>query len=226
MKILNKALHILAVAASAAAIVFLFFSFVDVTAAGTQMSIPGSLMLFRSELANGTKMFVSSKLVFVMLLNLIALIYSALSFSEKYKKVPRFVAAGVSLGNAIYTLVYVCSYPTAFLDVRAISDMTALSYGIGVYMMFAALAVAAVASIAYLFLDDYITAKETGSATIAKKVIGFLKDYKSEVKKIVWPNFKTVIRNTLIVLVICLLVGAFIWLIDLGLGEVLSLIWG
>ncbi|MBE6809508.1 MAG: preprotein translocase subunit SecE [Ruminococcaceae bacterium] len=60
--------------------------------------------------------------------------------------------------------------------------------------------------------------------TIAKRVIGFLKDYKSEIKKIVWPGLNDVVKNTLIVLVMCLIIGAFIWLLDLGLGKLIELI--
>lgn len=225
MKLLNKVLHILAVAGSVAAIVFLFFSFADVTVAGKESSIAGSLMLFRSSLADGTKMFVSSKLVFVMLLNLIALIYSGLSFSGKFKST-RFVAAGFALANAIYTLVYVLKTPAAFLDLRAVKGMTAVAYGSGLYLMFAGICVAAVAGIAYLFLDDYIIAKETGSATIIKKVVTFLKDYKSEAKKIVWPDVKSVVKNTIIVLIICGIVGIFIWAVDFGLSKLLGLLWG
>lgn len=223
MKLLNKVLHILAVAGSVAAIVFLFFSFADVTnAAGTESSIAGSLMLFRSSLADGTKMATSSKLVFVMMLNLIALIYSALSFGKKFKST-RFIAAGFALANAIYTLVYVCKTPKAFLDLRTV-DAVSISYGTGLYLMFAAICLAAVAGIAYLFLDDYIIAKETGSATITKKVITFLKDYKSEIHKIVWPDVKTVVKNTIIVLIICGLVGIFVWLADFGLSKLLELL--
>lgn len=223
MKLLNKVLHVLAVAASVAVIVFLFFSFADVTVGGTDMSIPGSTMLFRSTY-NGLKMFTSSKVVFIMLLNLIAVVYSCISFKEKYKNT-RLVAAGFSLAGAIYTLVFIFRDPRTLLDLRAVSSATSIAYGIGAYLMFAALCLAAVASIAYLFLDDYIIAKETGAKTIIQKVVGFLKDYKSEIKKIVWPNLKSVVSNTIIVLIICLIVGLFVWLVDKGLGELLSLIW-
>ena len=222
MKLLNKAFHILAVAGSVAAIVFLFFSFADVTnAAGTQSSIAGSLMLFRSELSDGTKMFTSSKLVFVMLLNIIALICSGLSFGKKFKSY-RYIAAGFALANAIYTLVYICKVPAGFLDLRALGNAS-VEFGIGVYLMFAGIVVSAIAGIAYLFLDDYITAKETGSATIMKKVITFLKDYKSEAHKIVWPDVKTVVKNTVIVLIICAVIGIFNWAVDFGLSSLFEL---
>jgi preprotein translocase subunit SecE len=59
-----------------------------------------------------------------------------------------------------------------------------------------------------------------------QRVIGFLRDYKSEAKKIVWPGIKMVLKNTLIVIIMCLLVGALIWLLDFGLAKLLELITG
>ncbi|MBQ7105929.1 MAG: preprotein translocase subunit SecE [Clostridia bacterium] len=59
-----------------------------------------------------------------------------------------------------------------------------------------------------------------------KRVIRFLRDYKSEVKKIVWPSLKDVVKNTLIVLIICVIIGVFIWLADFGLAKLLDLILG
>ena len=61
--------------------------------------------------------------------------------------------------------------------------------------------------------------------TIMKRLIKFFRDYKSEVKKIVWPSFKDVVKNTVIVLIMCAVVGAFIWLLDFGLAKLLDVIW-
>ena len=89
-----------------------------------------------------------------------------------------------------------------------------------------ALLFAAVVGVAHLLLDDYIVVNSSKSAkyTIPKRLVRFVKDYKSEVKKIVWPNRKTVFKNTVIVLSICLILGAFIWLVDFGLAQLLDLI--
>ena len=48
-----------------------------------------------------------------------------------------------------------------------------------------------------------------------KKIAKFLRDCKGEIKKIVWPTPKQVLKNTLIVLVCVLVVGVFIWVFDL-----------
>ena len=62
-----------------------------------------------------------------------------------------------------------------------------------------------------------------------KKNGGFMKffrDLKGEFKKIVWPSKKQIINNTLVVIAAILVVGAFIWVIDLGLGWLIKLFLG
>ncbi len=58
----------------------------------------------------------------------------------------------------------------------------------------------------------------------ATKVVGFFKGIITEIKKVTWPTKKQVISNTLSVLAFCLVVGAIIWLADLGLGSLMGLI--
>ncbi|CZT58015.1 preprotein translocase subunit SecE [Solibaculum mannosilyticum] len=59
--------------------------------------------------------------------------------------------------------------------------------------------------------------KKMGSG-IAK----FFRGYASEFKKIVWPTRKQVINHTLITIVMVIAIGIFIWLLDWGLGALLS----
>ena len=42
----------------------------------------------------------------------------------------------------------------------------------------------------------------------------WFREMKSELKKVVWPNKKTVLKNTGIVLLCSLLVGVCIWIFD------------
>ena len=42
----------------------------------------------------------------------------------------------------------------------------------------------------------------------------WFREMKSELKKVVWPNRKTVIKNTGTVLMCSLIIGAFIWIFD------------
>ena len=56
----------------------------------------------------------------------------------------------------------------------------------------------------------------------AKKSRGaWFREMKSELKKVTWPNQKTVVKNTGTVLLCSLLIGAFIWIFD---GVAYSLI--
>ena len=51
----------------------------------------------------------------------------------------------------------------------------------------------------------------------------YWRDLKGEYKKITWPTFKTVVKNTGITLIVCALVAVFIILVDLGLSGLVDL---
>ncbi|MBQ1961776.1 MAG: preprotein translocase subunit SecE [Clostridia bacterium] len=122
-------------------------------------------------------------------------------------------------------LVIALSNATKFVDKRPLPAVTSIEYAPFVLIAAIALFAFAAAAIAYLLIDDYLEVSAAdGKLTIAKRVVRFFRDYKSEVKKIVWPGIKDVVKNTLIVLIICLIIGAMIWLFDKGLGELLKLI--
>ncbi len=57
-----------------------------------------------------------------------------------------------------------------------------------------------------------------------RAITRFFRELKSECKKIVWPGLPAVVKNTVIVLVVCLVIGAGIWIIDFLLSQVLGLI--
>ena len=54
----------------------------------------------------------------------------------------------------------------------------------------------------------------------------FFKDFKGTCKKVIWPDRKTVLRNTLIVFVVTLIVGAVIWVTDWALTESIRAVQG
>lgn len=77
-----------------------------------------------------------------------------------------------------------------------------------------------------------ISAKQPGKPrkTGAKK-LGFFgqvgkwfRELKSEGKKVVWPTKSQTINNTLVVIGMVLLVGAFIWILDFGFGMLVRFI--
>lgn len=54
---------------------------------------------------------------------------------------------------------------------------------------------------------------------MGKAIAKFFKDLKGENKKIIWPNAKTVLKNSGIVLAVVIIIGAGIWLVDFALSA-------
>ncbi len=66
--------------------------------------------------------------------------------------------------------------------------------------------------------------KKNKKPNIFVRAWGKIKEIFSELKKVTWPSFSTVIKQLGCVLVIVVLVLAVIMLMDLGLGYLLKLI--
>jgi len=47
-------------------------------------------------------------------------------------------------------------------------------------------------------------------------IVNYFKDVRGEMKKVVWPTYKQLQKNTIIVLISIVLIGTFIWVLDLG----------
>lgn len=62
-------------------------------------------------------------------------------------------------------------------------------------------------------------AKENAGKKAAKAVKHFFKDLKSEIKKISWNSKEDTIKNTGVVLLVVVLIGAGIWIVDFGLTS-------
>lgn len=58
----------------------------------------------------------------------------------------------------------------------------------------------------------------------AEKAGKYFRGLFSETKKVVWPDRKTVVRNTLVVIAVCALLGAVICLVDMGLSALLNFV--
>ena len=61
------------------------------------------------------------------------------------------------------------------------------------------------------------TKKKSGN-----KIVRFFKELKSELKKVVWPSKKQVIKNTLIVIAAVIIIGIVIWILDFAFGFGIS----
>jgi len=54
------------------------------------------------------------------------------------------------------------------------------------------------------------------------KIINFFTDVVKEMKKVTWPKQDDLRDSTVIVLVVCLIISAFVFIVDTTLSEVLK----
>ena len=64
--------------------------------------------------------------------------------------------------------------------------------------------------------------KENFFKRVLGRIAKYFRELRSELKKVVWPTPKQVLKNTLIVLACVLVVGIFVWLFDLVAGAGIS----
>ncbi len=222
MKLVNKICQIAAIVFFFSALVLFFLPFVKVTAATGEYNFIASELAFGTKLEGLDKLAQSAHIWFCFFLTLASLALA--SFTFKFKKA-RYWAAGIGLVDAIYMLVIILSRPGLFVDTRPLILTAKTEYTLFAVLLVAALFVATAFSICHLFIDDKIMVSENkGKKTILQRLVQFIRDYKSEVKKIVWPGLNEVVKNTLIVLIICGIIGAFIWVLDFGLAQLLELV--
>ena len=229
MKTVNRICQILSVIFAVVSLVLFFTPFATIATKNGDATLVGAALGFgaKTELA-GTEynMAKSADILFCFWLTVIGALISIFSF--KSKKV-RYFAPAVGIISGIYMLVIALRDAVYYVDARPLTTMvgvTGIKYEPSVLLTAIALLLFTVAATAYLLVDDYIEVAQSKGAkrTILKRIVAFFKDYKSEVKKIVWPGPRDVVKNTAIVLAMCLIVGAFIWLLDLGLGKLIQLI--
>ena len=55
---------------------------------------------------------------------------------------------------------------------------------------------------------------KNSKANIFSRIAKWLRELKSELKKVQWPTAKQTVNNTVIVIVCVIIVGVFIWLFD------------
>lgn len=56
------------------------------------------------------------------------------------------------------------------------------------------------------------------TTALGKRGLGFAKDSRTEVRKVVWPTRQETIQTTLAVLVMVVIVAIMLWLVDMFLG--------
>ena len=225
MKTLNKISQILAVVFGLGSLVLFFFPFANIVTNGITVSPVFAQLAWGTTVAVGdgsAELAMSTHLLLVFCLTVIAFIMSIFAYKAKGL---RYSSSAVALISAVYMWVIALKADARFIDVRPLTKVTKIEHTNFVLFLAIAVLCFAIFAIAYLFIDDYLVAKANkDKKTICQRVVTFLRDNKSEVKKIVWPGLHDVVKNTVTVLVMCLVIGLLIWGIDLGLGKLLDLI--
>ncbi len=65
---------------------------------------------------------------------------------------------------------------------------------------------------------------EQTKSNFFQRILKYVREVKSEMKKVVWPTFKKVKQNTLIVILYVFVVGIVIWVLDALFTKGMSLI--
>ncbi len=84
------------------------------------------------------------------------------------------------------------------------------------------IAVAALVLGAVLYFIGRAKNKDEKNPLIPAKVTKFFRDVRGEFKKVVWPTFPSVVRNTVVVLVMCAVTGVVIVVADLGFSALVN----
>jgi preprotein translocase subunit SecE len=56
------------------------------------------------------------------------------------------------------------------------------------------------------------------------KIIGFFTDVVKEMNKVTWPKKEELWDSTMVVLVVCILIAAFVYVVDTGVSGILRYI--
>ncbi len=106
--------------------------------------------------------------------------------------------------------------PTGFDTAKLLVSLLILVAGIiGFYyfkeesQLFRVLGILAVIVVSFLII---------ATTMIGKKALGFAKDARVEVRKVVWPTRQETTQTTIAVLVMVVIVAIMLWLIDMFLG--------
>ncbi len=141
------------------------------------------------------------------------------------------------LWGLILTVAGAVAALCTFLDsLHIFSDMAALGFGAWlsaslnpanfttkkiIFFIGAAIVLAGIV----MMVIGAIKAKKTGEHDKqTEKGIKFFRDLKGEFKKITWPTFSTVVRNTGVTLALCAIFGAIIVVIDAVCSGLIALL--
>ena len=230
MKTMRTFMRLLTLVIGVTALVFYFIPSMRLAAGDFIHSLTGAELALGGTISYKNVDYLTAKstyYLFVLILLVLGTLLSGLSFKFKgsaYAASAFFLIAGISFSVFLYA-------GNHFVDARPLRNaVSGLTYSPeSLYFVLYGLIIAAfVFSIIALLVADRVEVLESNGAkkSIFKRISGFFSEYKSEVKKIIWPGPRSVVKNTIIVLVICLIFGAFVWVLDLlfsfGISELFT----
>lgn len=233
MKVLNYVCRIVTLLLGVAALILFFFPFTTLPAASA-IDVSGAQLAFGTTVKDSSgsyDLYLSSYYLLTFLLTAFATVFGGVAvFTKKSAKgftVTSFISSFIA---GIIMLVISLSKVTKFADYRPVvlqSEAGIVYKPIVLIVAIVILAMFVVGVIGWL-VNDYVEvlASSGRKLTIKQKVVKFIREMVVEIKKIIWPTPKTVVRNSVIVLILCAILGAFVWVADYLLGLLVGFIAG
>lgn len=66
----------------------------------------------------------------------------------------------------------------------------------------------------------------SSTTNLGQNLIGFGREARMEVRKVVWPTRQETLQTTFMVIVAVIIIGIFLWLVDMLLAQAIQLITG
>ncbi len=66
----------------------------------------------------------------------------------------------------------------------------------------------------------------SSTTNLGQNLIGFGREARMEVRKVVWPTRQETVQTTFMVIVAVIIIGIFLWLIDMVLAQAIQMITG
>ena len=66
----------------------------------------------------------------------------------------------------------------------------------------------------------------SATTTLGQNLISFGREARMEVRKVVWPTRQETVQTTFMVIVAVILIGIFLWLVDMLLAQAIQMITG
>lgn len=227
MKVAKIISRILAIGCGIAALVMFFCPIFKIVGTEGTFEISGFQLALgmntTSWSGNTVNLDVSAYYTFALLTVAFSAIMACFSFKKEGYMGSAFWSSIVS---AILVLLFRFNTPASYVDYRPITGSTAATreYLIFFDLLFALVLASVVLFAVAILVADYVAVLESKGEkkTIFKRIITFFREYKSEISKITWPGMSTVSKNTIVVLVMCVIVGILIFLLDTGLVWILD----